>query len=551
MKSNKVFIILSSVVFMLAACTKLETKLHDSLTPTTGGGGGLDPQSLLNSTYNSLQGPLNNQDQVFSMMENVTDECLVPTRGGDWDDNGVWRVLHAHTWDGTHTQALSVFINLGQVESNATTVLAANPNPDQAAQAIFLRSIAQYYYLNLYGQVPYRTVAKYNSIEPSPVMGPADAIDTLETNLAGIIPILSYSSTVAGGLDAPYKISPDAARFLLMKVLLNKQAFLNPASPAAADAADMAQVISLGTAIVNSGKYSLTPYYFDNFGPNNGGFDPGYGYTVGKEAIFSFPNQPGVSQVSGINSVGIDARWMMALHYNSKGHPGDGIYGGAGWNGFSTVADFYNSFGASDTMRRGNVYYPGLTNKIGMKVGLLEGQQLDENGANRKDRNGANLSFNLAVNLVEPDPATLEDNGVRIIKYAPDNENYNSGQQGNQLQIFRYADVLLMMAEASLRTNDAATALTLVNQLRTARKADALTSISLVNTSNLYDENTLLSERQKELYWESWRREDLIRYGVFLQPWALKTADDPKYLLFPIPSTQLVANPNLKQNSGY
>ncbi len=549
MKSSKIFIIL--LVFVLAACTKLDTKLHDSLTPSSSGGGGLDPQSLLNSAYNSLATPLNNQDQIFSLQENTTDECLVPTRGGDWDDNGVWRVLHAHTWDGAHTQALSVFINLGQVESNATTVLANNPNADQAAQGIFLRSLAQYYFLNLYGQVPYRTVAKYNSIDASPVLQPKDAIDTLVNNLTGAISTLTYASTVTGGLNAPYKANPDAARFLLMKVLLNKQAFLNRQAPAAAVGADMQQVVTLGQAIINSARYSLTPYYFDNFGPNNGGFDPGYGYGVGKEAIFSFPNQPGVSQVSGINSVGIDARWMMGLHYNSKGHPGDGIYGGAGWNGFSTVADFYNSFGASDTMRKGNVSYPGLTNKIGMKVGLLQGQQLDENGANRKDRNGANLTFNLNVSLVEPNPATLEDDGVRIIKYAPDNENYNSGQQGNQLQIFRYADVLLMIAEAQLRQNNSAAALVLVNQLRVARKAAPLATLTLVSTSNLYDPNTLLSERQKELYWESWRREDLIRFGVYLQPWALKTVDDPKYLLFPIPATQLVANPNLKQNAGY
>jgi hypothetical protein len=202
-------------------------------------------------------------------------------------------------------------------------------------------------------------------------------------------------------------------------------------------------------------------------------------------------------------------------------------------------------------MRQGNVYYPGVTNRSGLKVGLAQGPQLDETGANRKDRNGGNLSFNLAVNLVEPDPATLEDNGVRIIKYPPDYQNYTGGQQGNQLQIFRYADVLLMVAEAQLRQSNSAAALTLVNELRAARKADPLTTLTLVNTSNLYDGNTLLSERQKEMYWESWRREDLIRFGVFLQPWALKTADDPRYLLFPIPATQLVANPNLKQNKGY
>jgi len=73
----------------------------------------------------------------------------------------------------------------------------------------------------------------------------------------------------------------------------------------------------------------------------------------------------------------------------------------------------------------------------------------------------------------------------------------------------------------------------------------------VVNNSNVDDPNTLLAERGRELYWESWRRQDLIRFGVFLTPWALKPTDDPKYLLFAIPSDQLIANPNLKQNAGY
>jgi len=111
-----------------------------------------------------------------------------------------------------------------------------------------------------------------------------------------------------------------------------------------------------------------------------------------------------------------------------------------------------------------------------------------------------------------------------------------------------------MTAEAHLKSDDkpgTGASLTLVNQLRGIRKAAPLTALSLVNTGNLYDANTLLAERQKELYWESWRRQDLIRFGVYLQPWALKVKDDPKYLLFPIPATQIVANPNLKQNPGY
>ena len=110
-----------------------------------------------------------------------------------------------------------------------------------------------------------------------------------------------------------------------------------------------------------------------------------------------------------------------------------------------------------------------------------------------------------------------------------------------------------MVAEAYLRagTPNTVAALALVNTVRTTRGATPWVAVTLVNTGNVADPNTLLAERGRELYWESWRRQDLIRYGVYLKPWALKTSDDPKNLLFPIPSDQLVANPNLKQNPGY
>ena len=113
------------------------------------------------------------------------------------------------------------------------------------------------------------------------------------------------------------------------------------------------------------------------------------------------------------------------------------------------------------------------------------------------------------------------------------------------------ADVWLMVAEAKMRTGDAAGALTMVNQLRTVRKAAPLATMALVNTANVEDPNTLLAERGRELYWESVRRTDLIRFGVFLKPWQYKPTDDPKNLVFPIPNSALAANPNLKQNPGY
>ncbi len=518
------------------SCTKLDQKLQNSFTANPSSTGAVDVNALLNATYNDLTGLMHSQDQIFSLEQNTSDETLVPTRGGDWDDNGVWRVLHSHSWTAIHGQTISVFNNLGQLESDAITTLAYNPSQQQAAEAMFLRSVAQFYLLDLYGQVPYREVAKYNSIDPAPVYQPADAVKNLVSTLTSIIPQLPAS-------NAPYKASPDAARFLLMKVLLNKGAFINRAAPTF-DPADMAQVISLGNQIINSGNYSLSTEYFDNFSPFNS--------SRSTERIWAWHNTGASQAPDGINSGGINARWMMTLHYNSWDK--NNSYGGAGWNGFSTVADFYNTFeghgdGTPNTVidttkdsRLGGRYYAGVTDQSGLRPCLLAGQQYNENGVAEVDRHGNALKFSPNVSLVETDPNTLEIDGIRIVKYAPDYSAYSGGQQRNQLQIFRYADVLLMVAEAKLRSGDAAGALLLVNQLRLARNASPIVSLTT---------DILLAERGRELYWESWRRQDLIRFGVYLKPWALKPTDDPKYLLFPIPSSQLIANPNLKQNPGY
>jgi hypothetical protein len=335
-----------------------------------------------------------------------------------------------------------------------------------------------------------------------------------------------------------------------MKLYLNHGAFINRAAPTFADA-DMQQVITLGNAIINSGKYSYSANYFDNFSPNNSG---------SKEGIFACPNTSGVS----VNNTGIDHRWWATLHYNqyTPRNPA------AGWNGFSTVADFYNSFSLAGTttktpadtlldQRIGGRFYKGSTDISGVRPGLLIGQQFNENGVALKDRKGNNLSFdpNIAPDLKETGP-NLEITGIRAVKYVPDysgnGANY-SGTSGNWYMFYRYPDVVLMVAEAKMRiaTPDNAGALTMVNGLRQARGAAPLTTMTLVNTANVYTPNTMLAERGRELYWESVRRTDLIRFGVFTKPWAYKAASDPKVLVFPIPNSALAANPNLKQNSGY
>ncbi|HOZ68575.1 MAG TPA: RagB/SusD family nutrient uptake outer membrane protein [Chitinophagaceae bacterium] len=66
------------------------------------------------------------------------------------------------------------------------------------------------------------------------------------------------------------------------------------------------------------------------------------------------------------------------------------------------------------------------------------------------------------------------------------------------------------------------------------------------------DLNAVYDERGRELYWEGWRRNDMIRFGKFLAPRELKPeTSGVERLLYPIPNEQLTINPNLTQNPGY
>src|SRR5437764_12835775 len=113
----KLFIPAFATLLGAVSCTKLEQKLQSSIVfdpnSTTGS---VSATALLTGTYNDLNGLLNNQDQIFSLEENTSAECLVPTRAGDWDDNVEWRVLHAHPWTSTHAQFQCAFNGLEKTQ---------------------------------------------------------------------------------------------------------------------------------------------------------------------------------------------------------------------------------------------------------------------------------------------------------------------------------------------------------------------------------------------------------------------------------------------------
>jgi len=514
MKKNK-FIIQSffalAVILFTVSCTNLDISQTDSVFSEDSGStftGVTNAEASLDGLYNSMYGQIGNQANLFALNEVTTDEFVVPTRGTDWGDNGVWRTLHAHTWAPIHSQVLDTWNALNQTIFNAGLIIdsRSSASAQVVAEAKFLRAYAMFWVTDMYGQVPFRTPDEGPDVNPT-VLSRAEAVDFIITDLndalAGL-PTMGPSGTTQ-------RASKAAANYLLAKVYLNKHIYLGNAT---ADAGDMTKVVNAVDAITADGFHLMTGY-FDIFKPETNAETIWYAET------------------------GVGNRIWDGLHY----HQGVPDNGGGGWNGFSTLADFYDKFEGSPTSnepgngqeeRRG--FVPNDGSHLGIGFGFLVGQQYDANGNKLKDRGGADLVF--TKDFPNGMVGNNERNGIRVIKYHPEN-----GSFANHEKMFRYADAYLMKAEAIMRGGSSSeTALGMVNNLRTIRSASTLSSVS---------EQVMLDERGRELYKEFWRRNDLIRFGKFAEAWGLKDADDPFRALFPIPSTALLSNPNLTQNPGY
>lgn len=499
------FLLCGSLIF--SACTKLDEEFRGSVEESQSGA--INVNDLMRSAYNALNNPYMDQSRVWAAQEHTTDAAIGPTRGPDWDDNGVWRVLHSHQWNADHGFLRDTYRELLQAQFAASQVLRFNPSAQQAAEARYLRAFTMFSVLDGWDQVPYREDLEDLTKAPVTLKG-TEAVDFIASELNAILATLPDGPTSTA--------NKNAARALLMKLYLNKGVYANRATPTF-DPADMNQVITLADAIISSGKYSLSPNYYNNFTPDND--------VTSTENIWTLYNK------DGERGGNVRSRWFCTVHYNMKP---------SGWNGFTTLSDFYDKFSAGD-QRRG-VTFPGQPNfsgsPTGNTVGFMVGQQYDASGVALKDRKQNPLAFTREVKLKETG-ANLEVTGIRVIKYVPD---FAGGDQAdNDYVIFRYADVLLMKAEALMRTNRAADALVILNQIRAIRGATPIAVVTM---------DALLDERGRELYWEGWRRNDLIRFGKFLTPFQEKpTASGPERLLFPIPNEQLAVNPNLTQNPGY
>jgi hypothetical protein len=254
------------------------------------------------------------------------------------------------------------------------------------------------------------------------------------------------------------------------------------------------------------------------------------------------------------------------------------------WNGFCSLEEFYNSY-TDDDIRKGEA---GTVEKPATKRGnflagyqyssagkILEDDGFEAPNPNRTpvpllgDPNGKPFNFGSIGSgrpqINELGPQALREAGVRIGKW--EFEMGGLSDMSNDYAVFRYADVLLMKAEALWRkSNNPAdpAALALVNQIRARAGVPNLTSLdgklSFDLAGAVVPGGELFNEMGRELAFEKSRRQSMIRWGVYtsIAKWALPAynpgdviVSTPNTNLFPVHKDKLAANPNLVQTPGY
>jgi hypothetical protein len=510
----------------LSSCSKLDPKLEGpvSIAPPQASGAPTAPS--ISAVYEQLNQLTGGQGNWFGLQEHSTDEIMGPTRGTDWDDFGTWRRLHLHTWAGDHNQINDTWNGFNGALFQTTLIAETATDPRTKAEGQFLRSYFRFLTCDIFGQVQTR-----------PATAAASAIPSVLTRSAAIDAIITELESAVANLPAYNKnnrslATKEAAWALLAKCYLNKAVYKSdptkPEGPYTFAAADMNKVIEYCNNIQANSLLQVDAYYWDNFKWDNG--------NVSTENIFVRHNNTGDPRAGG----GAGLRWQtsQSWHYNQAP---------SSWNGFVTLSDFYDSFEENDVRRKDTL--AGFTDKVGATAGLLLGQArgpkngtIGEAIVDLKDRSGNPLIFTRSASIF----FNGEASGIRVNKFPLDPASINDGGWGssNEFPLFRFSDVRLMEAEAVLRGGTSAeTAVSIVNDIRSKRRASALSAVTLP---------VLLAERARELYLEGHRRTDMVRFGVFNAPVIERPVKSEGFkCVYPIPTNSLASNPNLKQNFGY
>lgn len=463
----------------------------------------------------------------------TTDEAIIPIRGGNWYDGGLWKNMYDHTWTATDTDLYNVWKYLYKVIVLSTksletiekhkALLTEQQRVDYAAEVRAVRAMYYYYAMDMFGRIPIlqSSTQKTAEIRQS---NRSDVFWYVVKELQDVAPLLANEHS---NLQGNYygRVTRPVAWFLLAKLSLNAEVYTDDdwTDSSRPDGKTIMfdiegnkknawQTCVHYCDLITAAGYTLEADYTKNFAVHNEG---------STENIFTIP----LDKILYLNE----------FHYlfRSRHYAHGGAYSGASENG--TCATLHtmavNGFGTETPDARLDMnFYTGKVEVDGKYVTLDDGTPLEYKP--------------LAVEENLTASPYLETAGARMKKYEVDRTAYSDGRlPDNDIVLYRYADVLLMKSEAKVRNGESGD-----EEMNAVRSRVGMPSISATL-------DNILNERLLELVWEGWRRQDMIRFGTYCKQYDIHTpseADKKGYTtVFPIPEKTHELNPNLKQNPGY
>lgn len=528
-----------STGWAMFSCTNLEVDIVSELTPNNFPKNAEQYDAATGGVYAKLAAGFS--DEYWRLQELSTDAAILPARDGNWDDGGKYREVHKHIWTPDNGTIRSVWRwSYEGVNLVNQTLLMLEPAEESAVKTLkvsqirYMRALYYYFLMDLYGNVP--ILKKFG--DKGKTNTRTEVFTYIEAELKEIINQLPTERSLPN-YARPTKWSAHA---LLAKMYLNAEVYTGTARPN--------EAIAQCDAIINSGLFDIDSDYLAIFAPDNG---PNGKALQIKETIFAVWYDPFKSKGNVFSRYSLHPRLDLVGKYNLPAafRPS---------NCMSTLLEFYQKFDEPEADKRMAMWlrgkqYDSKGNPIMIKTtkGALDSKTPEAEKADPIEWHFAfgdemSLKHNSLPEAMDVGKDLLGDaKGIRNIKFWPDpNMDASSRNASNNMPVFRYADILMMKAEAMLRGGSPTlghTAVELVNKIRQRAGTTQLSAVTL---------EQLREERAREFVWEGWRRNDMIRFGEFGKKWELKYDETPAYRnIYPVPFEQLRMNNELQQNPGY
>ncbi len=569
----------------MVSCTDLKEQVIDEVL----GSNNASPENALAAAYGQMgDATFVDHGNVFALQEYSTDEAFLPTRGSDWGDGGVWRALHEFTWgpdNGRLNEAWNA-LNAGIIKS-LTAISTINNKPDFTNKKLFLAesramlAFYTYHTLDLFGQAPYKD--PYNPNAVLEVKKADVAIDELIKEVETILPDLANlkeQNTHNGRFTKQAAYAMLADMYLNRAVLKNRYAATFNFLETAVDnqGTDMDKVISYTSKIIDDSRFQLESNYFDNFSIKNNGrpeliFVVSQDVNIGRNSDNDFAYMSMErSQTPSPATRGTNASCITPEYY----HTWDGNHDDPRYSRKYQYEDgtwFMND--GSDVSVPATSFVPNISPALlwfHFNRGFQEGQQYGPKKIGTTDfektTDGRIKVFQLFCDKYAAQPVIYTpeihfDNpaqaiftqaqinqGVRVFKYEYDPGRGNSFSSVD-IPLYRLGGIYCMRAEAYFRKSQTDLALGDMNKLRTSRTREALYNSVPGKALTALTEQTLYNEIGFEMYWEMYRRKQMIRFGKFEAACTAKPVSQPFRRIFPIPQSAMDASDAFTQNDKY